>query len=544
MGKETLNEFVTRHSLAKLMREFKADVVWERFSDWLKSKPSDNGWLCSLYDFANDAPFCYINDQVVTETLSILNIDIQCTLDALKNHSEYISRAIFTIFRPSTSWQIQDGERISIDTPRGIEDFENIWHPEYVRCCEQIYNHLIKIPLHVLGKQNNKDFVSSGLPVRVEKLITLGHSSLTSGYDSVLRNAISHGGVEYGISDISYIDSFSKKGIYAPDFVSHLDNLFDTCSSIIVSLLLFIIDNQDEVERAGIDNLPLGIKFLLTKGFASHNGLKLVSFIESGPNKKQLNVNVQASTIHRGIHQLEALQIAWAISFFGGSNFERILVNIDCGMPAQPLAIINGKTLRDAIMNNLAFEDAGPKLFESSLLWYDTTKLRSTLFGLQNSMKTSFEIQKRIFRQKMIDTNNFIPRLHYKLVFTKNTSPSRFRRLEGHIVLNVPKRITDIQLLKIIKSAVNQLRRRLIRRKDIHGDIGVPGNPFRITLRIYSVDKRLRKLLLYAWQDKELVAIAEYSKNWNISPPFYTKEPNKVFGRIRVKYNDQLINNK
>ena len=91
MEKETLNEFVTRHSLAGLMRELKADVVWEKFSDWLKSKPSDNSWLCSLYDFANDVPYCHIDDQIVNETLSIFNIDIQCTLEALRNHGEFVS---------------------------------------------------------------------------------------------------------------------------------------------------------------------------------------------------------------------------------------------------------------------------------------------------------------------------------------------------------------------------------------------------------------------------------------------------------------------
>ncbi|MFT3893885.1 MAG: hypothetical protein QM730_19835 [Anaerolineales bacterium] len=397
MGKETLNEFVTRHPLARLMRELKADVVSERFSDWLKSKPSDNSWLYSLYDFANNAPFCYVDDQIINETLSILSMDTQCTLDALKNHGEYVSRAIFTSFRPSVSWQIQDGEKFSIDTPKGIEDFENIWHPEYVKCCEQIYNHLIKIPLHILGKQNSRDFVSLGLPKRIEKLIALGYSNLTNGYDSVIRNAISHGGIEYGISDISYIDILNKKDIYAPDLVSLLDDLLDTCNSMIVSFLLFIIANQDTVEKTGIENLPLGIKYLLTKGFTSHNGLKIISFMESGLNKQQLNINIQTSTMYRGIHQFEALQVAWAASFFGGSNFERILVNIDCDMPVQPLAIINGKLLNDAIKNKLAFEEVVPKLFEHSLLWYDTTKLRSTLFGLQNSMKTSFEIQKESF---------------------------------------------------------------------------------------------------------------------------------------------------
>ncbi|MFT3893884.1 MAG: hypothetical protein QM730_19830 [Anaerolineales bacterium] len=135
----------------------------------------------------------------------------------------------------------------------------------------------------------------------------------------------------------------------------------------------------------------------------------------------------------------------------------------------------------------------------------------------------------------MLDSNNLIPRLHYKVIYAKNTSPRLFRRLEGHIVLNIPEKITETQLLKIIKSAVAQLRRRLIRRKDIYGYIGLPGKPFSVTLRVYSAEKRLRRLLLHTWENKELVAIAEYSKNWNVFPPFYTKESNRILGQIRVK---------
>ncbi len=540
MEKETLNEFVARHSLAKQMRQYKAEVAWESFSNWLQAKPSNNSWHSSLYDFSNDAPFHYINPQTIDETLSILNIDVQSTLEALKNQGEFVSRAIFTFFRPSTSWQIQDGERISIDTPRGIEDFENIWHPEYIKYCEQTYNHLIRIPLDILGKRANKDYISLKLPLRVEKLNLLGYANLTIGYDSVIRNAISHGGIEYDISDIKYIDSKEEKQVYAPDVVHLLDDLFDTCSSIIASLLIFVIENQSTVEKFGIKYLPLGLRFLLTNGFASHNGSKVISFIESGLNNKQLNINIKTNSTSRGVHQLEALQVAWAASYFGGSDFERFLVSVDCGMPAQPLAIIDGNVLGDAIENEKTLNEVGPNLFKDSLLWYNATKLSSTLSTLQNSMKTNWEIQKRIFRQKMIDGNNFIPRLHYKIVFTKNTSPRRFRRLEGHIVLDVSKSITEAQLLNIIKSAINQLRRRLIKRKDIHGEFGLLGNPYGITVKVYSVDKRLRKLLSYAWQDKELVAIAEYSKSWNISSPIYTKEPNRIQGRIRVKYNEQL----
>ncbi len=141
----------------------------------------------------------------------------------------------------------------------------------------------------------------------------------------------------------------------------------------------------------------------------------------------------------------------------------------------------------------------------------------------------------------MIQKDNFIPRLHYKVIFIKNTSPKSFRRLEAHIILDVSKEITDTNLKKIIKSAVNRLRQKLIKRKDIHGEFGFLGFPFSITLRVFSADKRVRTLTSYSWQDKELVAIAEFSKNWKISPPFFTKQNDSALGQIRIKYNPKLI---
>lgn len=541
MEEETLNEFIKKHSFAKQLRQYKTDIVWEKFSNWLKSKPSSNSWRNSLYNFATETPFCYINPQTIDETLAVLSLDIQSTLDVLKNQEEYVSRAIFTFFRPSSSWQIQDSEKISINTPRGIEAFENIWHPEYIKYSEQVYNHLVKIPLGILGKQNKKDYLSLTLPLRAEKLIKLGYTNLTNGYDSVVRNAVSHGGIEYDISDIRYIDSKDKKEIYAPELVQLLDSLSDTCSSIIVALLIFIIENQEIIEKTGVENLPLGIKFLLTIGFASHNGSKVVSFIESGQNKQQLNINIKINTSSRGVHQLESLQVAWAACFFGGKSFDRFLVNIDCNMPAQPLAIINGKILREAIEDDKVFAEVAPKLFESSLLWYDASKLDFRVYTLKSSFKTNWEIQKRNFRLEMIQKDNFIPRLHYKVVFFKNTSPKSFRRLEAYIVLDVSKEITDINLKKIIKNAINRLRQKLIKRKDIHGEFGLLGFPFSITLRVYSADKRVRTLTSYSWQNKELVAIAEFSKNWKTSPPFFTKQNDSALGQIRIKYNPKLI---
>ncbi|MBK9209986.1 MAG: hypothetical protein IPL71_17530 [Anaerolineales bacterium] len=112
MEKETLNEFIKKHSLAKQLRQHKADIVCEKFSNWLTSKPSSNSWHNSLYIFATEAPFSYTNPHAIDEILTILSLDTQGTLDVLKNQEEYISRAIFAFLRPSSSRQIKEGKKL------------------------------------------------------------------------------------------------------------------------------------------------------------------------------------------------------------------------------------------------------------------------------------------------------------------------------------------------------------------------------------------------------------------------------------------------
>ncbi len=537
----TLNEFIKNHSLAKQLRQHKADIVMEKFSNWLRSKPSSNTWHSSLYLFSSKSPFCYINSTIIDETLKVLYLDIKNTFDVIQNQRENLSRAIFTFIRLSPSWKIEDDEKISIDSPRGIEFFENIWHPEYIKYSEQVYNHLIKIPLEILGKKNNKDYLSLTLANRAAKLAELGYTNLTKGYDSVIRNAISHGGVEYEIANIRYIDSKETKELYAPDSVKLIDDLFDTCSSIIVALLIFIIDNQENIEQNDTKNLPLGIIFLLTNGFATREGSEIISFIKSGNNSDQLNINIKVDSASRGVYQLEALQAAWASCYFGGSSFKRFLVSVDCNKPAKPLIIINGELLKEAINNNLPFKEVTPKLFESSLLWYDTSQFQSMLSIFIRSLKTNWIFSKRKFRLDMTKKALFLPQLYYEIVSTKNTSPKAFRRLEAHIVLDITKEITDINLRKVIKNAINRLKRNLIKRKDIHGEFGLAGSPSNIVMRVYATNKRVRTLKSYSWQDEELVAIAEYSKNWKKAQPFFTKEVDSVVGQIRVKYNPKII---
>ncbi|MCI0563750.1 MAG: hypothetical protein MN733_35195, partial [Nitrososphaera sp.] len=367
-------------------------------------------------------------------------------------------------------------------------DRPNFGQNQGVRYCEQIYSHLVKVPLHVLGKRKGKNYTEPPLPIRVKLLADSGLLGLAQGYDPVIRNAISHGRIAYGVSDIQYIDAKAQKGLFAWDFVTLFDSLVDTCNSLVIAILLFLIERQVVVEEEGVNELPLGLKFLFVDGFTSHPGLHLISFTESQikSGKKQLNIALQINSASRAAHRFEAMFTTWVACHFGGSKYDRFLVSIDCGMPGQPLVVFNGQALREAIASGKTPFEAAATVLESSLLWYDTSSVRAKLFLLQNSLKVNWQIQKRKYDLARHQSGAFVPAFHYEIVSVRNTSPKAFRRAEAHVVLKLSGKVSESTLLQIIRSALTRVRRVWLRRKDLYGEQGLPGAPYSVLMRLYS----------------------------------------------------------
>lgn len=538
----SLSAITFPHPLAEQMRQLKSQLISDGLANWLAPGMSRTNWHLALYQFATEKPHRYLHTKTVEETLDILRSNGSEVFCALQDHEADITRAVFSLLRPGSSWRKDAAEITSIDTPQDIEDFDAVWHPEYVRYCEQIYNHLMKVPLHVLGKRKGKNYTGPALPVRVQLLADSGLLSLIRGYDSVVRNAISHGRIAYGVSDIQYIDVKTHTSLFAWDFITLFDSLVETCNSLLVAILLFLIEQQIFVEKQGIDKLPLGLKFLFVDGFASHVGSSLVSFSENliKGGKQQLNIALRISSVSRAAHRFEAMFATWVACHFGGSKYDRFLVSIDCGMPGQPLVALNGQALREAIANGKTPFEVAATILESSLLWYDTSSARAKLFLLQNSLKVNWHIHKRKFDLSRHQAGVFVPSLHYEVVSMRNTSPKAFRRVEAHVVLKLTGKISEKTLLQIVGSALSRVRRVWLRRKDLYGERGLPGPPQSVTVRIYSGHAHLRRLASFSWQDEELAAIVEWSKDWRKAPPFYTRQADRVINGFRVKYNPKI----
>jgi hypothetical protein len=323
---QTLNAMLESHPRLKAENRAKATRILGAFSKWI-TQSSFCDWHFGLYRFAVEKPLCYFDSEAIDEALSFFRTNQDHTLHALLDTTTELSQAVLAILRPGISWGKEDD--LSIDRPEGILEFEQIWHPEYLRYCEHIFSLIIQIPLIVLdqikGKKYSKD---THLSNRADVLRIHGLSKLACGFDPIVRNAISHGHIKFGLMDISYIDSGKPpKTLEAHEFAELFDALVDTCHSLLIALLLFVCENKELIEKRGLENFPLGLRYAFIEGYTFRQDLHLLYFVESQSNKKrQLNLIYRIDTANRAIQRYETVHMCWLACRFGGKNFNRYFV--------------------------------------------------------------------------------------------------------------------------------------------------------------------------------------------------------------------------
>jgi len=284
---QPLNEIFKSHVICEVQHSLRKSQVIDAFSDYI-DEDSFSQWHLSLYKFETTKPLTYIRREAVEEALAFFNQYPDLAIEAVTTLQRELSHAIFSLLRPGVSWS-KEG-KLSLDKPEQMAEFESIWHPEYQRYCEHVFNHLIQVPLYVIGARKAKPYLQQPLANRAKLLQTNGLAVLTMGYDSVVRNAISHGNTAFEVTGVRYIDKKDDRLKAAWEFASLFDDLVDTCHSTLVALLLFLCSNRTLFERTGLEKLPLGLRFVFVDAFVSHLGFELLSMVESNTTstKKQL----------------------------------------------------------------------------------------------------------------------------------------------------------------------------------------------------------------------------------------------------------------
>jgi len=538
---KSLNEIFKSHSICGVQHSLRKAQILDKFPDYV-DETSFKKWHLCLYKFAAVKPLTFVRWGSVDKALAFFGKYPDLTVEGIITFQRELSHAIFSMLRPSASWTKE--EKLSLDRPDQKAEFDSIWHPEYQRYCEHVFNHLIKLPLYIIGSRKGKNYHGqSSLAQRANLMQNNGLAELTVGYDSVVRNAISHGSTSFEVTGVKYIDDSGDRLLAPWEFATLFDSLVDTCHSILVALLLFLCEHQNLVEETCLHKLPLGLRFIFIDAFSSHSGFKLLSTMESdvAGSKKQLNIVCKINSKARSAQIFEGMLTCWNASIFGGEDYNRFLVYFDCGMPVLSSLILDGDKLQCAIRTNEALGNCASEIIEPSLLWYDASSLKRKLYAWKSILPIQQQITRREIIQSLRGLGLEVLSSRYSILETFNQSTEAVRQVEAHIILHEKGSVTDELLQDIVRHAIRRLRRHKVRRTDLYGEKGQARRPDYIRIRLYAQERRLRTLISCGWKDNNLVLIAEWISSSRKIPPYYTQKADAVLGHIRIKYNPSLV---
>jgi hypothetical protein len=537
---QPLNQIFKSHSICEAQCLLRKSQIIDAFSDYV-DEDTFKRWHLSLYRFATVRPLTYVHREVVNEALAFFNQYADLTVEAVTILQRELSHAVLSALRPGVSWT-KEG-KLSLDRPEQMAEFESTWHPEYQRYCEHVFNHLIQLPLYVVGARKGKNYLAQTLANRAKLIQDNNLAVLTTGYDPVVRNAISHGNASFEVMGVKYIDKKDDRLLATWEFASLFDDLVDTCHSTLVALLLFLCENQALVEGTGLHKLPLGLRFIFIDAFASHSGFELLSMMESstGGTRKQLNIVCRINSRARWAQLFEGMHTCWNASIFGGEVYNRFFVSFDCGMPVLSSLILDGDRLQCAIRDDETLNECAAEIVETSLLWYDAPSLERRVYSWKCFLPIRWQITKREIVQGWHDKGLKVLSSRYTILDLLNTSTESVRQVEAHIILHEEGAVTDENLQDIVRHVVKRLRKHKVRRIGMYGEKGCARKPGYIRIRLYRQRRRIRTLMSYCWKDKELVLIAEWTSSSKKAHLFYTQDADVVLENIRIKYNPNLI---
>ena len=143
----SLNQIFRNHQLCSLQKKVRKRAILYVFQRWIKEESFTDLHL-ALYKFATIRPLKYFDSDVIEVALELFDNHPKETLDSLFELNREITHATMSMIREGSSWNQE--QQLSLQDPKDMNKFERIWHPEYQRYSEHIFNHLINIPLKIL----------------------------------------------------------------------------------------------------------------------------------------------------------------------------------------------------------------------------------------------------------------------------------------------------------------------------------------------------------------------------------------------------------
>jgi hypothetical protein len=535
-SEKTVNDILAVNPILDIERDLRKGVVIRRFVPWLATEVP-MPWLLCLYPFATVRPMRFFHEDALEPLIALLSENPQWALGELENHSVDITHAIETITTHSESWNWEG--KLSLSTAADYASFEQVWHPEYQRYAEHALNHLINIPLALLGRTKRKDYVHQALSNRVARLADAGMASLTRGFNSTIRNAIAHGAVRFTHFGVLYQDTKEQVELYPEGFVRDFDELVRSSHTLVVGLLLFVLSNWWRI--SDLSRLPLGFLFLAAWGAGTHREFAIRRFIPSDlpDQRSQINIVCETRLVSRMFHQFATLHLAKTLEDLGGPRFDRAAISVHCRREVPSSMFIDLAHLRRCRSEHLPAEELA-KVVEGSLLWHDANRYIQKLLRFRLTIQTLWVRVRQGLFEEWRKQGFLVARYLYEMRSVSNRSAESLRRLQGKAVLRdgVTPTYRDVQGVAL--HAIRHLRRQRVKGSGVSSHWWFRRRPSHVWLFVYQNDEIDRRLLERLVNNEGVLVEAEWKSRWSRSKFTLIQEPDEVIGRIKLRYSARL----
>lgn len=487
----------------------------------------------ALFPFCCTQPLCYFNRKAFDEVLSLFETDVSGTFEAIELHGNSITQAIHTVLRRTESWTSEENQNLS--APKDFLQFDRLWHPEYQRYAEHAFNHLTRVPLELLQRRDGKNYQALELANRADKLTGLGFQSLREGFSSQVRNAISHGGVQYDEQEIRYVGRKENVEFSAREFLVEFDSLVDTCSAYVAAIVVFICKYSDRLPDKRLQKIPAGLQFIFVQGACDHPGFKIDGFLTTGRDTSlSANIYCKSDTRSRPLHLHEALHAAMMLYQFGG-RYPIIAISIDCGRSTSGCLIVDGDALEAALVDTAPPESVG-KVIRANLLWHDTTAIERWIYIFLSQLRTIWTRNKAETLQNREEFGVLFVSDCYVVRNVEDRSVGNLRRVMAEVFVKNASALGRDSLKAIIHHATTKIRKKRIPGKDFGFLRHFRLRPSYVWLRLHSADGRIRALQSRGHSDKNLLAISEWMSIVPTRKPITVKNPHEIMKRIRIRW--------
>lgn len=487
-----LKDFLEREILGTASGKIRSNAGIKKFLKFLPEGVSQD-WGMILSRFALNSPWTYWDKNTVNEALNILEIEVERTIEVINFRSNEIGIAIDNLLRLSPALTFE--ESLDASKSRDLLQLATEFHPEYLRHNEHIFGNLLSLYWSILKKKS----VQGNFDIRaaVNLVETKGHKSILLGYDDRIRNAIAHGQVIFkGLDSIQYGNDNANYSILPSEFLRIFDNLWRTCNSLTIALLLFLVRNEQETIDKGISFPPSLIAFIASS-IIERKTLSITGAIESETYLagKQLHIFVRTSYLRREWFLYDCMRISALLLKHGANGYERFLFDIDQAKNVSSQVIIKSTVLAKLLENpTTPLEQMNEALNDTPLLWFNESQFLHRLKSWKEIFSSLAELNWKDLENQWENAGFRISNQSYRIIKVKNQSTDKVRRIQVYAVLNNHEFIDDRNFIKrVVRKIIKRASKMTVKKEStFSGRFSTYGFPTYVWVSLYKNDGTYR----------------------------------------------------